>query len=192
MNTLKDILQLNVKKHEYSKGKGKNKVIFTSATTLIHKFFEPFDIKKSSQLSYYKRKREDPTITPAKIRKEWKKIHDIGLKHSKEQESACKSRALKGEKNGMYGKDSWSKGLTKVDHGSLKTAGQKISLERKKSKELNDGRWNISGEKNPMYGKPSPMAGKTYEKIKCEYCGKEVSRTKIKLFHGINCKMYIP
>jgi hypothetical protein len=44
------------------------------------------------------------------------------------------------------------------------------------------------GSKNPMYNKVSSMRGKHYEKEKCAFCGREVSRTKINLFHNENCK----
>lgn len=44
------------------------------------------------------------------------------------------------------------------------------------------------GENNPMYGKPSPMRGKKFPTIACEYCGKESSKGNYLRWHGANCR----
>ena len=41
---------------------------------------------------------------------------------------------------------------------------------------------------NPMLGKVSPMRGKKFPTIACEYCGKEASKGNYLRWHGINCK----
>lgn len=45
------------------------------------------------------------------------------------------------------------------------------------------------GENNPMFGKPSPMRGKQFPTINCEYCGKPASKGNYLRWHGDNCKM---
>lgn len=39
-------LQFNEKEHKYFVGRGKNKILFTSVTQFVHKFFPPFEAKK--------------------------------------------------------------------------------------------------------------------------------------------------
>jgi hypothetical protein len=84
VNKLTDTINFNSKKHSYTKGRGKNKIEFTGVTSFVKKFFPPFDEDKASQLSFYKRRREDPSITPSKIRKEWKATRDNGTAVHKE------------------------------------------------------------------------------------------------------------
>ena len=52
-------------------------------------------------------------------------------KHTKEQTSKLKSLATKGEKNPMFGKKSWSFGLTKETNDSLKSTSIKRSIAMK-------------------------------------------------------------
>ncbi len=69
-----------------------------------------------------------------------------GYKPTKETRNKI-SEALKGENNGMYGKDPWNKGKT----------GVQISWNKGLTKETSEGLKNLSesmkGENNPMYGK---------------------------------------
>lgn len=46
----------------------------------------------------------------------------------------------------------------------------------------------MAGESNPMFGKVSPMRGKKFPTIACEYCGKEASKGNYLRWHGANCR----
>lgn len=60
------------------------------------------------------------------------KISKLKLRHTNEQKSEIKSRLNSGECNGMYGKESWCKGLTKETSDIIKKASLKMSISRKK------------------------------------------------------------
>jgi very-short-patch-repair endonuclease len=80
------------------------------------------------------------------------KIKRLKLRHTKEQICEIKSRLNSGDKNGMFGKISAMKGLTKNNSKMMKEKSIKLSQTRKKMYEeglLPD----ISGNKNPMFGK---------------------------------------
>jgi len=87
------------------------------------------------------------------------KIKKLKLKHTKEQTSNIKSRLYSGSGNGMYGKESWSKGKTKFDCDILMESSKKISLIKKEM--YKKGLLDISGKKNGMYGKEPWSKGKT-------------------------------
>jgi len=87
------------------------------------------------------------------------KIQKLKLRHTKEQIYEVKSRAREGEKNGMFGKESWSKGKTKYTHESLMSTSINSSITKKKM--YSDGLLDVSGEKNGMFGKESWSKGKT-------------------------------
>lgn len=80
------------------------------------------------------------------------KIKRLGLKHSKEQTKKIKSRIFEGEKNPMFGKKPWSKGLTKETSNKIKHSSKKIS-ETRKSMYKNGELPSLKGDKNPMFGK---------------------------------------
>lgn len=44
------------------------------------------------------------------------------------------------------------------------------------------------GKNNPMFGKISPMRGKKFPTITCEYCGKNASKGNYLRWHGARCK----
>jgi len=89
-----------------------------------------------------------------------KKLKFLNLKCTKEQIFKSKRFALSGEKNGMYGKKSWSNGQTKENNSILKNSSEKISKIRIQM--FKDGTLpNLSGSNNPMYGKDSWCKGKT-------------------------------
>jgi very-short-patch-repair endonuclease len=89
-----------------------------------------------------------------------KQIKVLGLKHNKEQERKCRSIMHSGKRNGMYGKDSWSKGFTKYDDKRLMVASIKNSKTRKYMYDNGDIK-KLYGKDNPAYGIPSWNSGKT-------------------------------
>lgn len=90
------------------------------------------------------------------------KIKRLKLSHSKEETKQIKSRLNSGDKNGMFGKVSPLKGLTKENSNIIKDASIKLSNTRKKL--YRDGLLpNLSGENNPMFGKLPWNIGLTKE-----------------------------
>ena len=87
------------------------------------------------------------------------KISDLKLEHSKEQSSGCKSRSTKGNKNPMFGKETWITGKTKETEYSLFLGGQKISARRKE--QFASGVLDVTDNKNPMFGKDPWCKGLT-------------------------------
>lgn len=80
------------------------------------------------------------------------KIKRLKLRHTKEQICEIKSRLNSGNKNGMFGKISAMKGLTKNNSKMMKEKSLKLSQTRKKMYE--EGLLpNLSGSNNPMFGK---------------------------------------
>lgn len=80
------------------------------------------------------------------------KIKRLKLNHSKEQISEIKSRLNSGDKNGMFGKKSPMKGLTKSNSMVVREKSKKISITRKKM--YKEGLLpDLSGHNNPMFGK---------------------------------------
>lgn len=90
------------------------------------------------------------------------KIKRLKLSHSKEQTKQIKSRLNTGDKNGMFGKVSPMKGLTKENSKMIENKSIKLSNTRKKL--YADGLLpNLSGENNPMFGKLPWNIGLTKE-----------------------------
>jgi len=90
------------------------------------------------------------------------KIKRLKLKHTKNQRFAIKSRLNSKEKNGMFGRVSPMKGLTKENSDIISKKSKKLSETRKKmykEKLLPD----LSGTNNPMYGKTPWCFGLTKE-----------------------------
>jgi len=141
-------------------------------------------------------KKYNRTNTSIKI-----KIKKLKLCHTKKQISEIKSRLNAKEKNGMFGKVSPMKGLTKKNSEMMRNKSIKLSktrIELYKKKLLPD----ISGNKNPMYGKKSWNNGlnkytneslkilgeksSLYQKNKWNLMTDEEKKKKIKL---LNCAM---
>jgi len=80
------------------------------------------------------------------------KIGRLKLRHTKEQISLLKSRLNTGENNGMFGKPSAMKGLTKENSEIVKIKSEKLSRTKKELFKLGLLP-DISGNKNPMFGK---------------------------------------
>lgn len=92
----------------------------------------------------------------------WIKIKRLKLSHSKEETKQIKSRLNSGDKNGMFGKESPMKGLTKENSKIIKNKSIKLSNTRKKL--YKDGLLpNLSGKNNPMFGKLPWNIGLTKE-----------------------------
>lgn len=111
------------------------------------------------------------------------KINKLKLKHSKQQIFEIKSRLNSGEKNSMFGKSSWNKGLTKETSEILKNNSEKLSTIVKI--QFENGQRNTSGKNNGMYGKSSWNKGlnkKTNDKI--ESMSEKTSKTRKKMFLG--------
>jgi len=90
------------------------------------------------------------------------KIKRLKLSHSKEQTKQIKSRLNTGDKNGMFGKVSPMKGLTKENSKMIENKSIKLSNTRKKLYE--EGLLpNLSGQNNPMFGKLPWNIGLTKE-----------------------------
>ena len=83
------------------------------------------------------------------------------FKHTEEQKRKIKSESRTGDKNPMFGKNSWSKGLTKETNKSLQSTSKKLSATRKQM--YADGILNSSGEKNSMFGKAPWNKGESSE-----------------------------
>lgn len=107
-----------------------------------------------------------------------RKIYELKLTRKNEIKRKILYNARKGEKNGMYGKSSWCKGLTKQNNKIINTRSGKQS---QKMKELYDN--NIiekpTGIKNGMYGKKSWNSGYTKENnVILKNIGIKSSKTK--------------
>lgn len=88
------------------------------------------------------------------------KISKLKLRHTKEQITQLKNRILSGEKNPMYGVESWNKGQTKHTNKSILIGAQKTSKTRKEMYKNNKLIKPI-GKLNPMYGVKAWNNGKT-------------------------------
>jgi len=108
------------------------------------------------------------------------KIGKLKLQHSKKQTSRIKSRLYSGKLNGMFGKTSPLKGLTKENSELIKLKSIKTSITRKemfKNGELPP----IDGENNPMYGAISWNNGLTkYDDVRISEYGKKISEIRKK------------
>jgi len=92
----------------------------------------------------------------------WIKIKRLKLFHTKEQTRLIKSRLNSGYKNGMFGKTSMMKGLTKDNSVLMRDKSVKLSKTRKKM--YKEGRLpDMGGTKNPMFGKKPWCFGLTKE-----------------------------
>jgi very-short-patch-repair endonuclease len=92
----------------------------------------------------------------------WIKIKRLKLFHTKDQTRLIKSRLNSGDKNGMFGKTSAMKGLTKDNSVLMRNKSDKLSKTRKKM--YKEGRLpDMSGTKNPMFGKKPWCFGLTKE-----------------------------
>jgi very-short-patch-repair endonuclease len=88
------------------------------------------------------------------------KISKLKLRHTKEQTGKIKHRLNSGNKNGMFGKISAMKGLTKENSEIVKIKSKKTSETRKQM--FIDGLLPIlTGDTNPMYGSIAWNNGKT-------------------------------
>ena len=109
------------------------------------------------------------------------KIVKLKLKHTKQQIFEIKSRLNSGEKNAMFGKKSWNKGLTKKTDETLKKNYQKISNIVKI--QYKNGERNTSGKNNGMYGKlPWNKDLNKQTNIKIESMSQNISKTRKKMF----------
>lgn len=88
------------------------------------------------------------------------KIGDLKLKHEKQDIHERMSKRCSGSGNGMYGKKSWSNGLTKENDLRLQNAGEKQSKTKLYMFENNLLERPI-GERNGMYGKEPWCKGLT-------------------------------
>lgn len=106
------------------------------------------------------------------------KIKRLNLRHTKEQTKNIKSRLNSGCGNGMYGKTSPMKGLTKDNSDIVREKSIKLSITKKKM--FKDGLLpDVSGSKNPMFGKPSWNYGLTKENnLSLKNSGKKISKNK--------------
>jgi G:T-mismatch repair DNA endonuclease (very short patch repair protein) len=112
----------------------------------------------------------------------WLKIKRLKLKHTKDQTTKIKSRLNYGDKNGMFGKISPLKGLTKNNSELIRLRSKKISITKlKMSKE---GLLpNLSGVNNPMFGKkPWNVGLNTHNNETIKKAGEKVSKTQKKLW----------
>jgi len=90
------------------------------------------------------------------------KITRYKLKHTEEQTSKIKSKNISGDKNPMFGKESYNKGLNKENTERIRVASEKISIKRKQM--FLDGLLpDLSGSNNPMFGKAPWSFGLTKE-----------------------------
>ena len=114
------------------------------------------------------------------------KIDKLKLRHTKEQTKSIKSRLNSGSKNGMYGKEPWSKGLTKENNKSLLRASKKISKNRlyqSKMGLLPD----VSGKNNPMYGKMPWNYGLTiFDDERIKQYGEKISIIKKEYYKNMS------
>lgn len=103
-----------------------------------------------------------------------KQIVKIKLRHTFKQKYDAKSRATSGKNNGMFGKKSWAKGLTKETDERLKISSQKIS--KIKIQQSKDGTLLcFFGKNNGMFGKTPWNRGLT------KSTNKKVKHASIKL-----------
>lgn len=88
----------------------------------------------------------------------WLLIKRKKFKHTEEQTLIIKRKNRSGEKNGMFGKEPWSKGKTKETSEKIKIASEKISETRKDL--YKKGILDVSGDKNGMFSKDPWNIGK--------------------------------
>jgi hypothetical protein len=88
----------------------------------------------------------------------WLLIKRKKIKHTEEQTRIIKSKNRSGEKNGMFGKEPWTKGETKETSEKLRKASEKNSETRKNL--YKNGILDTSGNKNGMFGKDPWNIGK--------------------------------
>lgn len=114
------------------------------------------------------------------------KIGKLKLKHTKKQISDIKSRIFSGEKNGMYGKSSSLKGLTKETSEMIRIRSEKTSKTRKKM--YKEGLLpDLSGKNNPMYGTVAWNRGKNkYNDKRLYEYGLKVSKAKIEWWENLS------
>jgi len=107
-----------------------------------------------------------------------RKIYSLGLIRNKEIQKQIRKIAHSGEKNGMYGKKSWSAGLTKKTNKSLKQTSINI-LKTKQKQKLNGTIYKPIGKRNGMFGKKSWNSGLTKEtNVILKNLGIKSSKTK--------------
>lgn len=106
------------------------------------------------------------------------KIKRLKLRHTKEQIKNIKSRFNSGCNNGMYGKTSPMKGLTKINSEIVRQKSIKLSITKKKM--FKEGLLpDVSGSKNPMFGKRSWNYGLTKENnSSLKNSGEKISKNK--------------
>jgi very-short-patch-repair endonuclease len=106
-----------------------------------------------------------------------KKIKILKLKRPENLKKRIKKESNIGEKNGMYRKVGWCKGLTKENDERIKLRAEKLSKTRKRL--FKEGELDTRGEKNGMYGKHSWNAGLSKEHdIRLKQLGEKTSKTK--------------
>jgi len=109
------------------------------------------------------------------------KIKKLKLKHTDKQKHNLHVIAKSGKNNPMYGKKSWSNGLTKNSNSSLLNMSLKnreLMIKRRKENPL-----LFVGDKNGMYGKKSWNSGLTkYNDKRVKKYGQKISIIKKELF----------
>jgi very-short-patch-repair endonuclease len=88
----------------------------------------------------------------------WLFIKRKKIRHTRDQTLRIKSKNSSGEKNGMFGKEPWTKGETKETSEKLRKASEKNSETRKNL--YKNGILDTSGNKNGMFGKDPWNIGK--------------------------------
>ena len=116
------------------------------------------------------------------------KIRKLGLKHTKQQLSVIKSKLTSGENNGMYGRPSPMKGLTKQNSEIVKIKSEKLAKTRLRMFQSGELERAV-GDKNPMYGKLPWCAGLTkYNNDKLSEISIKSSRARKKYWDGLSQK----
>jgi very-short-patch-repair endonuclease len=106
-----------------------------------------------------------------------KKIKTLKLKRPIELKTIIRSEASSGENNGMFGKKSWCKGLTKETNEIIKEKSKKTSNTRIEL--FKSGILDNSGENNGMFGKKSWNGGRTKDNdIRLKKLGEKSQKTK--------------
>jgi len=109
------------------------------------------------------------------------KIVKLKLRHTEKQKFEIKSRLNSNEKNGMFGKKSWNKGLTKENNDILKENSKKLSIIVKN--DFKNGKRNTSKENNGMFGKLPWNKGMTkYTNNKIKEMGENTSKIRKDMF----------
>jgi very-short-patch-repair endonuclease len=106
------------------------------------------------------------------------KIKRLKLRHTEQQKKDIKSRLNSGNKNGMFGKESPLKGLTKENSELIRLKSEKLSKIKKRM--YSEGLLpDIRGEKNPMFGKtPWNFGLNKYNNASIKIGGEKTSKAR--------------